>query len=308
MIIIGLDPHPGTHTAVALDAHGAQLAHLTVPNTPQGTHTLHAWAQQYPHRTWAIEGAGSSYTRELIAHLWSQHETLHAVPATLTSQYRSRRTSSKDDIIDAQNAARALLANPTLPRWESVEDREQLQNLTRNRERLSQDRKAHDLARRELPAGEAGQVMRDVLGQVIDTLDQAMKRIDAQLRALVRKHAPQLLDVLGVGPVLAASLLAEVGDVRRFASQHAFARYCGAAPVARGSGGTTRWCVSRGGNRRLNRVLHLVLLTRYRCDPRTRAYVERKRAEGKTMREAFRALKTVIARELFHALHPAPTP
>ena len=99
-------------------------------------------------------------------------------------------------------------------------------------------------------------------------------------------------------------MLAEVADIARFASVHHFASFCGAAPVPRSSGGTTRWFVSRGGNRRLNRALHLVALTRYRRDETTQTYVAKKRREGKSFREAMRALKTVIAREVFRTLQP----
>ncbi|UQN09633.1 transposase (plasmid) [Deinococcus sp. QL22] len=102
--------------------------------------------------------------------------------------------------------------------------------------------------------------------------------------------------------MLAGTVLAEVGDIKRFEDVHHFASYCGAAPVERGSGKNTRWCVSVGGNRQLNRVLHLMALTRLRCDERTKTFVTRKEQEGKTKRAALRALKTHLARELYRTL------
>lgn len=306
MVIIGLDPHPRTHTAAALNAQGGVIATLTVDNTASGLEQLQAWAAQYAERRWAIEGAGSSFTRPLCAQLFSRQEQVYSIHPGVTSQYRSRHTNAKNDTLDAEHVARALLANPAIPRLSVVQDQLELQNLTRNRERLAGDLKAHTLARRELPEGEAGQVMRDVLQTMITAIKDAIKTIEQQLKVLVQRQAPHLLDRCGIGVVLAATILAEVGDMRRFPSQEQFARFCGAAPVPRGSGGTLRWCVSRGGNRRLNRTLHLIAFTRCARDERTRTYMSKKRAEGKSTREALRALKTILARELFHALSPKP--
>lgn len=160
------------------------------------------------------------------------------------------------------------------------------------------------MALRSLPTGGVGEVMRGPLEEVVRALKTALKQIEVELLRLVSQAAPQLLDLRGVGTVLAATVLAEVADIARFASAHHFASFCGAAPVPRSSGGTTRWCVSRGGNRRLNRALHLVALTRYRRDETTQTYVAKKRREGKSFREAMRALKTVIAREVFRTLQP----
>ncbi len=102
--------------------------------------------------------------------------------------------------------------------------------------------------------------------------------------------------------MLAGTVLAEVGDIKRFENVNHFASYCGAAPVERGSGKNTRWCVSVGGHRQLKRVHHLMALTRLRCDERTKTFVTKKEQEGKTKRAALRALETHLARELYRTL------
>ncbi|MFB9991355.1 transposase [Deinococcus oregonensis] len=135
----------------------------------------------------------------------------------------------------------------------------------------------------------------------------------ASLEAALRE-ASTLLMLQGIGVVLAGTVLAEMGDIKRFGIVHHFASYCGAAPVERGSGKNTRWCVNVGGNRQLNRVLHLMALTRLRCDERTKTVVTKKEQEGKTKRAALRALKTHLARELYrtvqasHVGAPIPVP
>lgn len=307
MVIIGLDPHPGTHTAAALDAHGTLLDTLTIDNTTLGIKDLAAWSQTFPERVWAVEGANNPFTRQLTEYLTGADERLHHIHPGLTSQYRARRSAKKNDQIDAATAARVLLANPTLPIYQLTTEHLQLQLLTRNRDRLAAHLKANRMALRSLPDGAVGEVMRVPLEGVVDVLKAALKKLEVELLKLVSRLAPQLLERYGVGTVLAATVLAEVGEVTRFASVHHFASFCGAAPVPRSSGGTTRWCVSRGGNRRLNRALHLVALTRYRRDETTQMYIAKKRQEGKSFREAIRALKTVIARELFKTLQATST-
>lgn len=308
MIIIGVDPHPASHTAAALDAHGGVHATVTVANDDAGRTRLWQWAQQYPERRWAVEGASNPFTRPLTRQLLDAGERVHHIHPGLTSQYRSRRTGSKTDELDAECAARALLANPALAVYRESTDQVELQQLTRHRDRLARDLQALRMARRALDVEDGAAVLRESLDPVIVALQTAIKQIDRRLLDLVRQHAPDLLDQCGVGPAIAGIILAETGDITRFASRHQFARFCGAAPVPRGSGGTVRWCVSRGGNRRLNRALHLIALTRLRCDQPTRTYVAKRRALGQATRHILRNLKTVIARHLFALLQATSPP
>ena len=115
MITLGLDPHPGSHTVVALDESGVSLGHLTVANTEEGLTRLHEFSVQFAARRWAVEGAGNHFISIFVGQLLSRGESVFSISPSLTSQYRARRGRKKNDIIDAGNVARALLANPQLP-------------------------------------------------------------------------------------------------------------------------------------------------------------------------------------------------
>ena len=142
--------------------------------------------------------------------------------------------------------------------------------------------------------------VREVLQPVICTLVNQLKVLQRQIRLMVNDLMPSLLNVPGVGPIVAGVLLAEAGDPKRFASANHFASYCGAAPVERGSGQNCRMQVNPGGNRRLNWALHIVAMVRLRIDGgRSKAFLEKCKLSGKSRRSALRALKTYIARELF---------
>src|SRR5687767_3404848 len=112
MITLGLDPHPSTHTVVALDENGASLGHLTVPNTPEGLIRLHEFGARFFPCRWAVEGAGNHFIAAFVAELVAGSESVFSIPPSLTSQYRARPGRKKSDVIDAENVVRALLANP----------------------------------------------------------------------------------------------------------------------------------------------------------------------------------------------------
>lgn len=313
MIIIGLDPHPATNTAAVLDASTARvLATLEVNNTEEGHQLLRQWANDLvgaDESRWAVEGAGNPFVAPLVAELLARGEHVTDIPPSLTSQYRSRRGSKKNDRVDAQNTARALLANPHLPTYAPGPDQRRLQVLTRNRSRLADDLKANRMALKALPLIDEGDEgsqpdqPRAILEELTAYLAQQIKRLDALLGELLEEICPEVLELRGVGAVLGATILAEVGDVCRFQKEGAFASYCGAAPVSRGSGkNNSRVAVNSGGNRRMNYVLHMMAQVRLRTDPPSRELFERKQREGKTKRAALRVLKTYIARELYRTL------
>lgn len=152
------------------------------------------------------------------------------------------------------------------------------------------------MARRKL---DKESVAYNALSKVVDCLQAEVKRLEKPLRALVKRLMPSLLNLCGVGVIHAATLLAEAGDPSRFANKHAFASYCGCAPVERASGRNRRMQLNTGGNRRLNRTCHMIALVRLKCEARTKAFINRKEQEGKTIRAALRALKTHISRELY---------
>ncbi len=116
MTIIGLDPHPTSHTAAALDQNGRSLALKTVENTSVGLESLRVWAEGFPERTWAIEGASNPFILEFVHASLERGERVVNIAPNLTSQYRSRHGTKKTDVIDAQNAARALKSQSELTR------------------------------------------------------------------------------------------------------------------------------------------------------------------------------------------------
>ena len=127
MVTLGLDPHPGTHTVVALDLNGAPLESLTVLNTASGLAQLQLFARQFSLRRWAVEGAGNHFIAAFVKELLRSGEAVYSICPNLTSQYRSRRGRKKNDIVDATNVARALLANPRLPLLRNSDSQRELQ-------------------------------------------------------------------------------------------------------------------------------------------------------------------------------------
>jgi hypothetical protein len=114
MITLSVDPHPGSHTVAALDPNGATLASITVSNTAEGLSQLHQFAVPFARRRWAIEGAGNHFVAVFVGQLLERSEIVYSIPPSLTSQYRARRGRKKNDVVDAENVGRALLANPQL--------------------------------------------------------------------------------------------------------------------------------------------------------------------------------------------------
>ncbi len=207
--------------------------------------------------------------------------------------------------MDASNAARALLANPKLPVFRPSQYQREFQDFTRTQRRLSEQLKANRMA---LQALDPSSSARSALTQVIHVLEEQLAELSEQMKTLVKSLAPALLELLGVGPVVASVILGEVGTIERFANEGQFASYCGAAPVERGSGKNSRMHLNHGGNRRLNWALHIVALTRSRCNERTKALLAKLKARGKTQRASLRILKTYIARELFRHLKHTTSP
>jgi transposase len=139
-------------------------------------------------------------------------------------------------------------------------------------------------------------------------LDAEIRQLTLQLTKLVTASRTRLTDLVGVGPILAARILGEVGDVARFPNANHFAAANGTAPIPVASGRTDRHRLNRGGNRRLNRAIHYVALTQATREPRAVAYLARKQAEGKTRREALRCLKRRLSTVIFKTLLAGPKP
>ena len=144
------------------------------------------------------------FVNELLA----RGEVVHHIPPNLTSQYRARLSRKKNDVVDAQNAARALMANPSLPTFCPGQFQRELQDLTRTQRRLSEQLKANKMA---LQALDAGSSVRPALMQVIQVLEEQLAELSKHMKTLVKASAPTLLEILGVGPVVASVILGEVG-------------------------------------------------------------------------------------------------
>src|ERR671932_973707 len=137
-------------------------------------------------------------------------------------------------------------------------------------------------------------------------LSQTIDGLETQIAELVARAAPQLLAERGFGPLTAGKLIGEIAGAQRFATDAKLARAGGIAPIPASSGNTQRHRLDRGGNRQINTAIHRVAITRLRCHPETKAYIARKRAEGKTSTEAIRCLKRHLARRIWHLLQAAP--
>jgi transposase len=143
----------------------------------------------------------------------------------------------------------------------------------------------------------------------IRTLTRQINELERELHTLIKAHRPALLAEQGCGTLTAETLIGRTAGAERFPSDAHFARQAGVAPIPASSGQVTRHRLHRGGDRQLNRALHMIAITKSRIDPQTKAYLERKHAEGKTRREAIRCLKRHLARKIHHLLAmPAPDP
>ena len=147
-------------------------------------------------------------------------------------------------------------------------------------------------------------IARDELRRLRELTD-TIKTLAREITQLVRRIAPQLLAEPGFGPLIAAKLIGEIAGAQRFATDAKLARAAGAAPIPASSGNTRRQRLDRGGNRQINAALHRVIVTRARCHQPTRDYIERRRRDGKTTREAIRCLKRYLARRVWNLLRAA---
>ncbi|MGH8881253.1 MAG: transposase, partial [Stackebrandtia sp.] len=133
-------------------------------------------------------------------------------------------------------------------------------------------------------------------------VDAKIKKATAELKAMVLARGSQLMDIHGVGPVVAARILADVGDIARFADRNRFASWTGTAPLDASSGEQNRHRLSRAGNRRINHMIHIAAVTQLRLDTQGRTYYRRKRADGKKPLEAIRCLKRRISDAIYRQL------
>lgn len=339
--VIGVDPDRDRITAAVVCARTqGELARAEFRANAEGYAKALAWADEHTTpetRVWSIEGTGS-YGAGLSATLTTEAEWVIEFDRPAA---RAARDGAKSDGLDAVRAAREVLgrtkwATPRargareglrtllvarsgaqLARTAAINElkaivltapvalREQLSGLSRARliERCSRLRAD--------PDGDAElfgtKTALRALAQRIQFLTAQASELEAAMRPLVNATGPQLLDEVGVGVVLAAQIILSWSHPGRCRSEAAFARLAGVAPIEATSGqNQTRHRLNRGGDRQLNRALHQAITVRTRYDERTKAYIARRTAEGKTKREARRCLKRYLARHLFRILENPP--
>jgi transposase len=341
-LVVGVDTHLDTHTAAICDARGRVLDQLQVTAAAAGYARLLGWAAAAAagrQVTWAIEGT-RHYGLGLARYLASQGQQVAEIDAT---RHVGRRRAGKSDPIDAVRAARELLARPHAGQMRADGDREALRLLMIDRDNAVQsgktarttltsvlvtapaelrdelrhippERRARTCAQLACPPG-ADRLTRVTyqtirrLAQRAVALTEVADDLEAQIAAIVEDLAPGLVAAeYGLGALTAAQILLSWSHAGRIRTEAAFAMLSGTAPVPVSSGRTDRHRLNRLGDRQLNRAIHVIAVSRMRSHAPTRAYAERRRAEGKTDREIRRCIKRYLARHLYRTLNSGQAP
>ena len=335
MIVIGLDVHKQSVTAVAVDEAGRPLSEKVIR---VGSEELLGWAAALDaERLWAVEDC-RQLTGWLERQLLGVGEELVRVPPKLTvPERRAGRTRGKSDPIDALAIARAALREPDLARPRAGEQVlrdlkllvDHRDDLVDQRRRCQQRLRWHlhaldptfEVPLRKLSrpselervgrwlARQAKQMQVRLARELVTScrsLNRTITELDQELERRAAELAPALLELPGCAGVTAAKLLAEIGPLDRFRSDAQLARHGGVAPLEASSGRTQRHRLDRGGNRQLNAALYRIAITQARVHPAARVYLERKQADGKSRREAIRCLKRQLARSVYTTLKNEP--
>ena len=343
MIVIGTDTHKSTHALAAVDAGTGQLlGEREIVAKDTGHLEALRWAHEFDGEVvWAIEDCRDfSYHLEQ-ALLAAGERVVRVAPRLMGASRRGEREPGKSDQIDARAIARAVLREgiERFPvafldedameirllcdyRETLVNERTRLINRLRiNLVILSPELEASIPSRKLDYPGQRQRVTRNLRAMLqtarvrvsreqvkrIGVLTREAEELKRELRDLVAVHRPELLAETGCGPLTAAILIGQTAGAERFHSDAHFARMAGVVPIPVSSGRNHRHRLDRGGNRQINRALHVIAITRGRRDPATREYLQRKEAEGKSRIEALRCLKRLLARR-YHRLLSQPSP
>jgi transposase len=332
-VMIGIDPHKASHTAVAINAVEEPLGQLRVRASAAQAGRLLAWAAAWPERTWAVEGAGG-VGHLLAQQLLSAGERVLDVPPKLAARVRLLATGniSKNDPNDARSVAVAALRSAGVREAQRDDHAAVLKIWSKRYHDLGRARtqvacRLHAVLCELVPGGVPGEITAGQAGRILASITPAdavaaarcelaaeltgdLRGIDAAIRETRKKLAAavaaagtRLTGLFGVGPVTAAAVIGDVRTVSRFPDRDHFAACNGTAPIEVSSGGRKTYRLSRRGNRRLNHAIHMAAVTqiRYRHSP-GRAYYDKKLAEGKTGKEALRCLKRQISDAIFACL------
>jgi len=338
MMVVGVDPHKQSHTAVAVDELGRKQAHKTVRARKDGHLQLLAWARGLAREglVWAVEDV-RHVAGNLIRDLLGAGETVVFVPPKLMAgERRGGRERGKSDPIDALAIARAALREGQQLPVACLDERTRpIRLLTDHRDALVAERTRminrlrwhlHDLAPHLAPRARAlsqhtararlatalaaappGTARRVAAAQLthIQALSAEIDALKAELTPLVRELAPALLAIRGVGVITAAKLLGETGDITRFRSPAAYARHNGTAPIpaSSGTGTTGPHRLNQAGNRQLNAALHRIAITQARCHPPAQALLQRRKQTTRdTAKASLRVLKRHLSDVIYHAM------
>lgn len=336
MITIGIDPHKRTHTAVAASGVGQLLSEITIDADAAGQEELLAWARDLEgdeQIRFALEDCRHVNGRLERFLLATGVPVLRVPPKLMAGARQSARTRGKSDAIDALAIARAALREEGKLHLASHDPRaRELKLLVDHREGLVRERtilasrlrwRLHDLepqlepaarsldqastrralsqrlARREQSA--QVRICRDLLGRIGD-LTRRERQLAAEIGDLAKAYAPELLQVPGVARLTAGKLIGEIAGIERFKTEAQLAHFAGCAPIPASSGNRERRRFDRHGNRQLNAALYRIALTQARVHPGARAYLAKKRAEGKSGAEALRCLKRLLVRVVWTTL------
>jgi len=340
-VIVGVDTHKHVHVAVPITEHGERLGQLLIAADRGGYEQLLAWARDLGRvRCFGIEGTGS-YGQGLTSYLRRQDQSV--VEAGRPDR-RDRRLNGKSDTLDAENAARAVLAGKATATPRRAEGTSEVLRQTKVAKDTAVKARtqaiitlktlivtAPDELRAELDALSKA-ALRDRCaalrpGPVTTPLAAAKHAVRSlarrwiALEAEIKDHeqiidqfttaaAPRMRAAFGIGPDIAAEMLIIAGDrpAERLRSEAAFAKLCGAAPIPASSGMTQRYRLNPGGHRQANSALYRAVIVRMRFHPATIAYLTRRTAEGKSKREIIRCLKRYLSREIYHYLTSPDAP
>nr|BFE56418.1 IS110 family transposase [Dactylosporangium thailandense] len=341
-VVIGLDPHKRSATIEVINEREKILAQGRYATDTGGYAQMLAAGRRFPDRTWAVEGC-AGIGRHIAQRLVADGETVLDVPPKLSARVRVFDTGQgrKTDPVDAHSVAVAGLRSPDLRQVQPDDATVALRLLVDRRDELGYARaetvsRIHQFllelvpggAKKFLTRGQASYLLRTapepvgivaetrhrLARELIDeltTIDGKIKAADKQLRDLVAAAGSTLTGLNGIGPSGAARLLGDIGDIDRFRTAGHFASWNGTAPIDASSGDQKRHRLSRAGNRRINRVLHIMAIVQLRHDTPGRTYYRRRLAEGKTTMEALRALKRhlsdVVFKRMLHDVARART-
>jgi len=331
-VIIGVDPHKLSATIEVVDARERVLASGRFSTDRSGYAAMGKHVAGWSDRVWAVEGSNGA-GRSLAQRLLADGEHVVDVPAKLAARARLLDTGHgrKTDAHDAHSVAVAAVRAKQLRVLAHDSGLEALRMLVDHRDELVQRRVqtvnrlqrllaelTPGKAKKDITTGQAKVILagvrpRDLVGKTrrrlaaeqlseLVAVEKRIKSLSRELKTRVLASGSRLMDLPGVGPIVAARVLADVGDVARFADRNRFASWTGTAPIEASSGETVRHRLSRAGNRRMNHMIHIAAATQIRLDTPGRAYYRRKHSTGKTRAEAMRCLKRRISDAIYRQL------